>query len=100
MALAGGKPNARDRREFQRMATEKVGAFYESWAAMYGQMLRIQMEAAATMVRFAWFPGTRSASLPRVDVARSALTILGKGMAPVRRRAVANARRLKRTRLR
>ena len=100
MALAGGKQNARDRREFQRMGTEKVGAFYESWAEMYGQMLRIQMKVAATILRFAWFPGMRSASLPRVDVARSALTILGKGIAPVRRRAVANAKRLNRTRFR
>jgi len=100
MALAGAQPNARDRREFQRMGTEKVGAFYESWAAMYGQMIRIQLEAAATILRFAWFPRTRSASLPRVDVARTALTVLGKGMAPVRRRAVANAKRLGRTRFR
>jgi hypothetical protein len=98
MALAGARPNARDRREFQLMATEKMAALYESWAAMYAQAFSIQLEATASILRFAWFPWVRYAPLP--GAARSAFAVLGKGMAPIRRRAVANARRLRRTKLR
>jgi hypothetical protein len=103
MALAGAHPTARDRREFQLMGAEKVAAFYESWYAMYVQVLRIQLEVAASIVRSMSFPlahGRPLPSMPRMDVARRGLTVLGKGMAPVRRRAVANARRLGRVRLR
>jgi hypothetical protein len=100
MALAGAKPNARDRREFQLMGAEKMAAFYESWAAMYAQAFSIHLRAAASILPFAWFPWAFYTPLPRVDLARSALAVLGKGMAPVRRRAVANARRLGRTKFR
>ena len=34
------------------MVAEKVAAFYESWNAMYLQTLRIQLEAAASMLRY------------------------------------------------
>ena len=40
MALAGSRPSARDRREFERMSAEKVAAFYESWSAMLVEVLR------------------------------------------------------------
>ena len=72
MMLAGHSPSARDRRELHRMGAEKVSAFYESWAAMFMQMA------------FFWFQGP--------------LAVFAKGMAPIRRRAVANARRLGRAR--
>jgi hypothetical protein len=102
MAAAGLTPTARDRREFQLMSAEKIAAFYESWNAMYVQALRIQLDVTASIVRsiwFPWLPRRAFASLRRADVARNALTILGKGLAPVRRRAVANAGRLRRTKL-
>jgi hypothetical protein len=103
MALAGPNPTARDRREFQLMGAEKVAAFYESWNAMYVQALRIQLDVAASVLRSVWFPWAHArpfAPLSNTDVSRSALAVLGKGMAPVRRRAVANAARLRRQRLR
>jgi len=103
MALAGSKPTARDRREFHLMGAEKVSAFYESWTAMYVQTLRIQLGAAASMLRyisFPWLHGRPPIWVPKMDVSRKALTVLGKGMAPVRRRAVANASRLRRKKLR
>ena len=74
MAMAGATPSARDQREFYRMGTEKVMAFNEAWAAM-----------AMQTWRSFWFP---------THLSSAALDILGKGMAPYRRRAVANARRL------
>ena len=64
-----------DRREFHRMGSEKIAAFTEAWTAM-----------AVEAFRFPWL---------RPD---ATLRILGAGMAPIRRRAVANARRLRRRR--
>jgi hypothetical protein len=103
MALAGPRPSARDRREFQLMAAEKVAAFYESWGAMYAEMTRMQLEIAASLLRSVWFPWASNRGfpfVPRTDIAGRALTLLGKGMAPVSRRAVGNARRLSRTKRR
>ena len=97
MALAGPRPTARDRREFQRMGAEKVAAFYESWYAMYVQVLRIQLDVASPIVRSLWFPWTHNApfaAMSAIDASRRVLSVLGKGMTPVRHRAVANARRL------
>jgi len=103
MALAGPRPTARDRREFHFMAAEKVAAFYESWNAMYVQMLRYQWQTAAAILRSISFPPLYSwsfAALGRTRATRSALAILNKGLAPVHRRAVANARRLGRPSIR
>ena len=73
MLAAGANPDARDRREFQRMGTEKVFAFWESMNAMYWA---------------AWLTPW------------SAAKIMAKGLDPVHRRATANARRLRRIRKR
>ena len=103
MAVAGAKPTARDRREFQLMGAEKVAAFYESWYAMYVQALRIQLEVATPIVHSMWFPWAHKRpfhAITGIGSARRALTVLGKGMAPVHRRAVANARRLGRAKSR
>ena len=100
MALAGARPALRDRREFERMASEKVAAFSESWNAMAWEVTRANMSLAASYVRMFWLPwlyGTRSFS-PRAR--RTALRVLDKGIDPVHRRAVANARRLAHTKLR
>lgn len=88
LALAGPLPNARDRREFHRMAQEKVHAFWQSWFAMGWAALEAMQQAW-----MAWLGGAR---MPLVDAA----AILGHGLAPVHRRATANARRLARTGLR
>ena len=82
--------------EFQMMGTEKILAAAESWNAMALQSVLEGQKLAYSMMMSFWFPW-----LPRPGArqARSAaLGILGKGVAPYRRRAVANARRLRRRR--
>ena len=103
MALAGPVLSARDRREFSRMGAEKVTAFYESWNAMFAQGLRIQQEMWSASLRDMWFPWqARTFSPTRQMLALQSATsrILEQGMLPVRKRTVANARRLGRTRRR
>ena len=101
MAVAGPKPSLRDQREFHRMGAEKLAAFGEAWQAMTLQMLKSNQQLAASMMR-SWWP----ALTPRPRAKRAALTqaasvwqlaaldILGQGIRPVHRRAVANAKRL------
>jgi hypothetical protein len=103
MALAGHTPSVRDRREFTLMSSEKTAAFYESWSAMFTQSIRIQQEITASMWRslwLYWLNTTSSAVLPKIDLPYATLRVLSKGMAPVHRRAVANAKRLSRTKFR
>ena len=64
-----------DSKEFQRMGTEKVAAFTEAWTAM--------------AIEAMWSPWLHP---------DATLRILNAGMTPIRRRAVANARRLRRRR--
>jgi hypothetical protein len=87
MALAGPVLNARDRREFHGMGQEKVHAFWQSWFAMGWAM------AAASQK--AWLAMLMGARVPLLDTQ----AILSRGLAPVHRKATANARRLARTRL-
>ena len=100
---AGSPPSARDRREFAQMGTEKVMAFNESWTAMWAQSMRIQQEINVACWRSWWSiwtdPRLRNA-LPKVDAPWAALRVMAKGMAPVHRRATANARRLGRAKIR
>jgi hypothetical protein len=97
MAFAGPMPSARDRREFARMSAEKVGAFYESWNAMLAQTWRIQQEMWLASLRAMWLPWQARAIDParRMQALHGATTrILAKGLAPIGKRAVANAKRL------
>ena len=97
MALAGPMPSLRDQREFSRMGAEKVAAFYESWNAMWMQCWRIQQEMWSAPLRAVWFPWQARSYSParQMRVLGSATSrILEKGLAPVRKRTVANARRL------
>jgi hypothetical protein len=87
MALAGAKPNARDRREFHGMGQEKMLAFWQSWFAM--------SVATVQATQKAWLAMATGAQVPMVDTH----AIFSKGLAPVHRKATANARRLARTRL-
>jgi hypothetical protein len=95
MALAGATPSAQDRREFKRMHTEKADAFTQGWLAMWTETARIQQQAALTAMTTWWLPKSTSSLLPSAGkLSRDALAIMGKGLAPVRHRAVANAKRL------
>lgn len=107
LALAGPRPSERDRREFHRMGAEKLAAFGEAWQAMAWQMLKSNQQLAASMMRV-WWPMLDPRVLSKIgplDQAAQAwqtatLDVLGQGLRPVHRRAVANARRLGRTKLR
>jgi hypothetical protein len=105
MAVAGPKPSAKDQREFHRMGVEKLAAFGEAWQAMTLQMLKSNQQIATSMMRSAWPAraargGSKVAPLTRAAAAwqQAALDVLGQGIRPVHRRAVANAKRLGRKR--
>jgi hypothetical protein len=103
MAIAGASPSARDRREFHRMGSEKITALNEAWTAMAVQGFLANQKLALSFMQSFWFPWarpSRSVKSASRQLNDAALAILGKGMAPVRRRAVANARRLGRSKRR
>ena len=81
MAAAGASPSARDRAEFHRMGIEKIAAANEAWMAMAAQAFLESRRAAFGVMQPLWFN-------------RAAARILGKGLAPMHRRTVANAKRL------
>ena len=96
MARAGASPSARDRAEFHRMGVEKMAAVNEAWTAMATQAFVENQKLALTFMQSLWFPWMRQPTVKSVSrqLSRSAASILGMGMAPVSRRAVANAKRL------
>jgi len=103
MSIAGPTLSQRDRKEFKRMSAEKTEAFSESWNAMTMQAFRANQSLAASMFRSFWSPsprGVTSASAVTARLQGIALDVLGKGLSPVHRKAVANAKRLGRTKLR
>ena len=102
LSLAGHSPSLRDRREFYLMGSEKVEAFYESWNAMLLEMLAANLKFIFAAGPFWWSASTGTRRAPNAFSKRSrrtALALLGTSLAPFHRRAVANARRLRRTRI-
>ena len=103
MALAGHTLSDRDRAEFDLMSSEKSAAFLESWQAMTVQSLRAHQALSMSFFQAFWSPSMTekmSMSAMSAQIQNAALGVLGKGMAPVHQRAVANAKRLSRTKLR
>ena len=103
MAHAGPHLSARDRKEFARMIAEKHSAFGESWNAMAAQAALANQALAASFFRsFLAVAGGKkpSAVATASQLHKAALGVLGKGLSPVHRKAVANAKRLSRTKLR
>ena len=85
------------------MGAEKTAVFSESWNAMTVQALHANQALAVSFFRAFWSPwlkGGPSASAVAAQWQSAALGVLGKGMVPVHRKAVANAKRLARTKLR
>ena len=103
MATSGPKLSARDRKEFERMVAEKNAAFVESWNAMAVQAVLANQALAVSFFK-ELLGATRgkepSAARSAAQLQRAALGVLGKGFAPVHRKAVANAKRRRRTKLR
>jgi hypothetical protein len=97
MALAGPTPSPRDQAEFRLMSEEKWEAFAESWRDTALAAANASSAASFVLAESLWpLSGQRRPS--PADIAtqwqRTTLSILGKGLAPMRRRAVANAKRL------
>ena len=116
MARSGPIPLTADRRELTRMTQEKFEAFGESASAMAAEIVKANLALWPSVLRAGrmlpspmWMPTARAGS--RRSASRSALTavavprivssaasrVLAKGLAPVHRRATANAKRLRRT---
>jgi len=95
MALAGSSPSKADRDEFSRMSTEKVAAFYESWNAIFLAAWRANLQYVASWTAWpsVWLGVGRRSHSTRLQ--RAALDIVASGIAPVHRRAVGNAKRLR-----
>jgi hypothetical protein len=103
MALAGPRLSPRDRKEFELMMAEKHSAFSDSWQAMTAQAVKAQHALAASFYQsmLAMSRGARPANASTTaQLQRAALEVLGKGLAPVHRKAVANAKRLGRIKIR
>ena len=101
MALAGASPSASDRRELYRMSAEKVAALAECWSAMTIEALLANQRLVLPLTLWFWFPWARPyGKSGSKQLGNAMLGILGRGMAPLHRRATANARRLRRVRRR
>ena len=103
MAMAGPTLSARDRKEFHLMVAEKMAGFGEAWSAMVLQTIRANQTVAVWLFRAFWVPSLRrraSTTAVAAQLQSAALDILAKGLAPLHRKAVANAKRLARTKLR
>jgi hypothetical protein len=121
MLAAGANPGAADRMEFSKMCSEKGAAFWESLFAMGMHMVRMNQEYARSAAMQWWrlwttpwwlssipwkTPSSRSV-VPAVTLLpsekqrkRAVSRLVDAGLAPIHKRATANARRLSRTRKR
>ena len=113
MARFASRPGPDSAAEMRRMQAEKAEAAAESMTAMAMQASRSAQGAAASYMEawgrawmHAWFPWMSPGSRARFpawgmtpsQVQHAAVDIASHGLAPVRRRAVANSRRLSKKR--
>jgi len=83
------------------MGAEKVTAFYQSWANMWWQGVRLQCELAQLLASSAprlWAGKPALGPWPGKASTAVAARVLSAGLAPVHRKAVANSKRLSRRR--
>ena len=79
------------------MGLEKMAAANEAWIAMAAQIFLENQKFALRSMQSLWFPWmhpTPTIKSVSRQWNRTAAAVLGQGMAPIRRRAVANAARL------
>jgi hypothetical protein len=103
IALSGPRLSDRDRKEFALMVAEKNAAFGEAWQAMAAHSARANQALTASFFKSFLSIARGKRPSPARSVAQlhhATLGVLGKGLAPVHRKAVANAKRLGRTKLR
>ena len=94
MAMAGPTISARDRKEFSGMVREKQAAVAQAWMGMFAEGVRLQQQFALSL--FTGATPSQHAARAKSAASRMAST----GLAPFHRKAVANAKRLARTKLR
>lgn len=104
MIGAGPLPSGRDQQELYLMGAEKVAAFQESWVAMSWQTLAAQQQFSLWWMQTWWKVAMggwlNPPSLQHLSsgaqqrLLASLFDVAHQGIAPVHRRAVANARRL------
>jgi hypothetical protein len=82
------------------MSAEKMAAFCESWSVMFLAVARANVQFALSSLTWRWWslPPARLAERMTAHASGTALGAMAAGLAPVRRRAVANATRLRRVR--
>lgn len=102
MAMAGQTPSPRDKKEFELMVAEKKVAFGQSWNAMAREAAFANQTLALSFFHSFWLPTRRKPTMASVtsQIQRAAAGVLSKGVEPVHRKAIANAKRLARTKLR
>jgi len=103
IAQAGATPTARDLAEMHRMGAEKVAAFGAAWQAMALAAMQAQQSYLQSLSRSMltpWWLAPRSIGAAARRANAAAASVLGAGLAPIRHRAVGNARRLARQRRR
>jgi hypothetical protein len=91
MAVSTGSLS--DQAEFTRMGAEKVEAFVESWTAIWGAAWRAQQAMALQMVQSS-LRAARPVWPTQQALSRHVIDVMSDGLAPVHRRAAANAKRL------
>ena len=97
MALAGPFMSERDRLEFQRMMCEKQAAFAQSYWEMGLQVFRVNLQLSSTVFGALFNPFSLTAPTVASVMAQAQHAfgaVIGKGLTPLHRTAVSNARRL------
>lgn len=85
------------------MVSEKHAAFAQAWSDMAMHAFRANQAFTASMCSFFFRPFSYkglSAASTVAQVQNAAIGMLGKGLAPIHRKAVSNARRLAKTKVR
>lgn len=97
LAASGPMLSLQDQQDLQEMVSEKQTAFTQSFVAMSMQMMVSQQELAMkAMKSLIWPTGSANANLMQAadDAQSAALDVLDKGLDPIHKTAVANAKRL------
>lgn len=93
----GAAYSPHDYLELNRMWTEKLMAFGESWSVMSSELFRYQQHTMASYARYWFNPWLAPYVVPNptlMDSASAGEKVLRKGLAPIHRRVVANVKRL------
>ena len=94
---AGMQPTPETQREFLLMWEEKITAFSESWHAATEQTMKINQQVAETLMQNMFTPWWDIYALNYItpsNLATAAHSILDKGMEPIHKQTISNARRL------